>query len=355
MQQQGGNGQRLRTVIVALRQQLRTVIVAGLVTLVSLAILSYLVYLGYRIGWTGLGEAPTEKNVRSAKTLWDWLALFIVPALLAIGGVLISQQIQRQQKQREEIAANLHAQDEALRAYLDQMSDLMVDKKLREKWLHAKTAEHHLREGGPEHPDEHRLAQARTLATLLRLDKDRKKIPLKLIYELGLIEKGDSILDLKNAGLDTADLSEITLHKACLREADLRRADLRGADLEESDLTKADLRGANLSDADLSNTVLKEANLLPYDKNAPAKLNAPKLSNGTDPRHVNLSDDFVPTNLKDANLSGADLSGAYLTGAVDLTQEQLEETNGDKNTRLPPDLKPPAHWNVKSDEQIEGN
>jgi Pentapeptide repeats (8 copies) len=42
-------------------------------------------------------------------------------------------------------------------------------------------------------------------------------------------------------------------------------------------------------------------------------------------------------NLKGANLSGADLSRAYLT------RDQLEEARGDKNTQLPPVLKPPAH------------
>jgi hypothetical protein len=55
-----------------------------------------------------------------------------------------------------------------------------------------------------------------------------------------------------------------------------------------------------------------------------------------------------------ANLSGADLSGANLSGAI-LTQEQLEKTmSGDENTQLPPHLKPPAHWNLKTDEHIEG-
>ena len=320
MQQQGGNGQRLRTVIVALRQQLSTVIVAGLVTLVSLAILSYLVYLGYGIGWTGLGEAPTEKDVRPAKTLWDWLALFIVPALLAIGGVLISQQIQRQQKQREEIAANLRAQDEALRAYLDQMSDLMVDKEMRNK---------------PEAPDLRRLAQARTLAILLGLDRDRKRLPLKLIYELSLIMKEEPILNLKNAGLDTADLSEITLHDACLREVDLRLANLSGADLKGSDLRGADLRGANLSNANLSDTVLVGANLLPYDETQPAKFNAPSLLNGADPSNIDSSNDHLtPTNLGGADLSNADLSGAYLTGAG-VSEEQLDTCKSLQGATMP--------------------
>jgi hypothetical protein len=69
---------------------------------------------------------------------------------------------------------------------------------------------------------------------------------------------------------------------------------------------------------------------------------------------------FVKANLTGANLTGADLKyaslwNADLSGAKHLTQGQLEETkSGDENTQLPPDLKPPAHWNVKTDEQIEG-
>lgn len=60
--------------------------------------------------------------------------------------------------------------------------------------------------------------------------------------------------------------------------------------------------------------------------------------------------------LKYASLWNADLSGADLSGAKHLTQGQLKETkSGDENTQLPPDLKPPAHWNVKTDEQIEGD
>jgi uncharacterized protein YjbI with pentapeptide repeats len=291
-----------------------TVIIAVFVTL---GILGYLIYLGYGLEWTGLGQAREPKDVRAAKTLWDWLALFIVPVMLAGGGFLLNrwqkerdEAIQQAQKEREEIAANQRAQDEALRAYLDQMSNLIVDQKMRE---------------APKDSDTHRLAQARTIAILLGLDQDRKKRPLKLLYELSLIVKEDPIIKLKNAGLDTADLSEITLHDACLREADLRCADLRGADLKGTELTRADLRGANLSDANLSDASLAGANLLPYDENNPSKLNASNLSNGTDPRQIDLSDgQLVRTKMDGAYLSGADLSGAYLTGVEGVTNEQLE-------------------------------
>jgi uncharacterized protein YjbI with pentapeptide repeats len=86
-------------------------------------------------------------------------------------------------------------------------------------------------------------------------------------------------------------------------QPDLSLADLAGADLRKANLSRAVLRGANLSGADLS-----------------------------------LS------NLSGAALGLADLSGANLSGAEDLTQDQLEEANGDESTRLPSDLKPPSHW-----------
>src|SRR3712207_3942303 len=92
-----------------------TVIVAVLVTL---GILSYLVSLGYGVGWTGLGQSTVPQNVEPAKTLWEWLGLLIVPAMLAVGGVLINrwqrrrdEAIQQAQEKQEQMAANQRAQD----------------------------------------------------------------------------------------------------------------------------------------------------------------------------------------------------------------------------------------------------
>ena len=57
-------------------------------------------------------------------TLWEWLKLLIVPAVIAGGGVWFN----RQQRQRELEIAEERAQDEALQAYLDQMSQMPTDK-----------------------------------------------------------------------------------------------------------------------------------------------------------------------------------------------------------------------------------
>jgi uncharacterized protein YjbI with pentapeptide repeats len=251
------------------------------------------------------------------KTLWDWMQLLIVPLILAGGGFLLNSRTQKYhdelvrqaETERDETAWSRRTQDEALRAYLDQMNRLIIEEHLMEE---------------PENSQVRRLAQARTIQTLLGLDQDLKRRILTLIHELHLISKDNPIISLKNATLDTADLSEITLHDACLREVDLRLANLSGADFKGSDLGGADLRGANLSNANLSDTVLVGANLLPYDETHPAKLNAPNLLNGADPSNIDSSNDhLVPTNLDGAGLSNADLSGAYLTGAG-VSEEQLD-------------------------------
>ena len=102
-------------------------------------------------------------------------------------------------------------------------------------------------------------------------------------------------------------------------QPDLPFAALSRAVLRKANLSGAALRGANLSRADLSGAVL------------------------------------FGTNLSGADLRAADLSGAILSGAEDLTQEQLEEANGDESTRLPSELKPPSHWIGQTAEQTEGD
>jgi uncharacterized protein YjbI with pentapeptide repeats len=262
------------------------------------------------------------------KTLWDWMQLLIVPLMLAAGGFLLNSRTQQyheelvnqREKEREESAAIQRAQDEALRAFLDQMNRLIIEGHLMEE---------------PENSQVRRLAQAWTLQTLLGLDMDRKRRPLTLIYELDLISKDNPIISLENAELDTALLMEVTLHDACLRGADLRLANLSGADLKGSDLRNADLRGANLSDANLRDSVLVGANLLPYDETQPAKLNAPNLLSGADPSNIDPSNDHLkPTNLRGAGLSNADLSGAYLTGAG-VAEQQLDTCKSLQGATMP--------------------
>ncbi len=55
-------------------------------------------------------------------SLWDWLKLLIVPVVLAIGGYLFT----RSENRATQAAAERRAQDEALQAYLDQMSNMLL-------------------------------------------------------------------------------------------------------------------------------------------------------------------------------------------------------------------------------------
>ena len=104
---------------------------------------------------------------------------------------------------------HLLAQAVALQTYLDQMSDLMIDRRLRAT--------------DPD-SDERGLAQARTLTILLALGSDRKRHPLKLVAQLHLIDKGNPIIKLPRADLNEANLAEETLINVDLTDVDLRAA-----------------------------------------------------------------------------------------------------------------------------------
>lgn len=267
------------------------------------------------------------------KELWDWLALGGVSAAIALVGWLFS----RRQREHQEAVTWEHEQDVALAAYLDQMSDLMIDQQLGKD--RKDNLEDHVR----------RVAQARTIAVLLGLDKEHKRRPLKLVYELELLNNPDPVLKLRNAGLDGANLSELTLRNACLEGADLRGADLHGADLEGSNLSSADLRGVDLRGADLSGVDLTDANFLPYDEKHPTTWNKHNLekrstlNNGAPIYRERLGlkvrkEVGIRKELRVANLSGAtlrkaqfcdawlhavNLSGADLEGAKGITNEEL--------------------------------
>src|SRR5215216_4545198 len=57
-------------------------------------------------------------------TLWAWVKLLIVPAVLAIGGYLFT----RSENRATRVAAEQRAQDDALQAYLDHIGELLLNK-----------------------------------------------------------------------------------------------------------------------------------------------------------------------------------------------------------------------------------
>src|SRR2546429_6278993 len=63
------------------------------------------------------------------KTLWDWLQLLIIPAVLAVGGYAFTYTTSRNEQKNA-----LDSQRETLlQAYLDRMSELLLDKHMMEE------------------------------------------------------------------------------------------------------------------------------------------------------------------------------------------------------------------------------
>jgi hypothetical protein len=179
--------------------------------------------------------------------LYDWFQLAIIPAVLVVGGFLLNNTLSATER---EIALDKQRED-ALQAYIDSMSALLLEKKLRESG---------------ENDEVRTIARVRTLTVLPRLDGRREARVLQFLYESGLIDKDKLVVDLTGANLSGAELYGADLHGANLYRtglfaADLGVADLRGADLSGANLAKAYLREANLSGADLSEADLSYAYL----------------------------------------------------------------------------------------------
>jgi type II secretory pathway pseudopilin PulG len=107
-------------------------------------------------------------------TVRNWLELLIVPmVLVGIGLLFEMRQADRQEateKQQQELAEQ-RAQDEALQAYLNQMSQLMLERKLLET-----------EPGTPLYT----LAQARTSTVILRLDAEHNASVIRFLSDSGL-------------------------------------------------------------------------------------------------------------------------------------------------------------------------
>jgi hypothetical protein len=235
------------------------------IVLGSVLILFLLIIAAYSYEWTGF----------PGKTIWHWLDLLIVPAAVAVGVLLLDQrqrqrdqQAGRERRRREQEMEELQrehelevederAQDTAMQAYLDRMSQLLFD---QARPLHIS------KKNAPERT----LARARTLTVLARLKGERKGSLLQFLYESALIrahnDREPTIVpligvDLSGVALRDADLRGVDLHEADLSKATLSAADLRGADLQGADLWEATLDGAIVTNADLDGADLSNARL----------------------------------------------------------------------------------------------
>ena len=243
-------------------------------------------------------------------TLWDWLKLLIVPVVIAGGGIWFN----RQQRQRELEIAERRTQDDALQAYLDQMSAMLIPNKDQPSLYKARPGD-----------GLSSVARARTLTVLPRLDGNRKARVVQFLYESGLISGRRPVLDLRGA-----DLRKVSLIGANLRGANLSRADLRGAALAAANLNGTYLLWAKLRGASLSMAHLEEGAILVGADLRGANLNSARLI-GADLRWAGL----YRTNLRGAKLSQADvdveeLEKSILEGATMPNGQKYEEWRKDR-------------------------
>src|SRR5579859_1103255 len=147
---------------------LDVVVILMLVVLLAVIVVSILGY-AYNLNWSGL----------HGKTFWDWLQLLIIPAVLAVGGYLFNYTTSRNEQKttqlRDQTERDIsldNQRETALQEYIDKMSELLLEKKLRESG---------------EYDEVRTIARVRTLTVLPRLDGDRKRSLLRFLYEAGLI------------------------------------------------------------------------------------------------------------------------------------------------------------------------
>jgi hypothetical protein len=164
--------------------------------------------IAFELRWVGV----VDYKDTTYKTLWEWLALLIVPAVLALGGYLFTrsenrraQRIADRQRAVDLQIAEDRRQDDMLQAYLDGMLQLLTDK---ERPLHRAELGDYLST----------VARARTLTVLSRLDSERKWSVLQFLYESDLLSKDRAaVLDLRGANLRGANLVQASLVQVQMR------------------------------------------------------------------------------------------------------------------------------------------
>jgi uncharacterized protein YjbI with pentapeptide repeats len=340
-----------------------------------------------------------ERMGFTGKKPWDLIQLLLIPLVIAgIGYWFTGQQNQtslqlgQQQHETDIQIANEQQQEAALKAYLDDMSTLLLSNSISPQ-LHQANKLDEIR----------KVAQAKTLIALENSDKKRKRSIVLFLYGADLITwhnltsaripNADAfpLVALDNANLSEADLSGVFMTNADLYNTDLNNANLSNSVLSYDNLSQsimhkvnlsgavlhgANLYGADLSGANLSGALLNCDNLSVGDGAFDKKmlLMCPKLNDadqrkgvdlsgvnlsgthlqGVDLRYVNLTQanlsgalikckslqnkphctNLSGVNLSGANLSGADLSGANLKGAT-VTQEQLAKAKSLQGTIMP--------------------
>lgn len=193
-----------------------------------------------------LVQSPELKRTNREKRCGTGYNCLLFRQCLLLGGYWFNYTTSK----REREVATDRLRQEALQAFIDKISELLLHEDLR----------------NPDYKGEARtILRARALAVLPQLDGKRKGDAIQFLYDAALIidtnlygidlneailpyaRLGGAFLDgaqFHNANLFTADLSNTNLYATDLRGADLREANLTGSHLGAADLSGANLHGA---------------------------------------------------------------------------------------------------------------
>jgi hypothetical protein len=240
-------------------------VATGIVVLLVLVFILF-IFTAYRFGWdwTGFNSGTSQITVTStskgnyaatlsqpSKSLWDWLGLLAALAIPVVVGFGAAWFTTRQGKVAD--AENKDNQREnALQAYIDKMSELLLHEELR--W------------SKPEN-EARKVARVRTLTVLPRLDSLRKRTVIQFLYESGLIDKDNRIIELQGADLYQADLRWLRLENAHLGGAFCWKVDFSAAILHGAYLGGVEFREVTWNRTDLSEAYLNAATFLDADGN----------------------------------------------------------------------------------------
>lgn len=320
------------------------------------------IYRLYQYDWSGFGEDSNksksiEKTIKdgkiisiketeaehfqSGKTLWDWLGL---AGTLAIPIVLFQFQASEQRRaskrasyekeQAEELAkvekeqaeqrekfekdiAEANLREEAFQAYIDRMSEILINKRNRsELFTDTNGAKNHTNADNPVRD----IARIRTVTILRRLENDteRQNRILYFLHDTELLK-----FLLKTANLSEVDLSSVNLSGINLSDANLSGTNLSSTNLSSANLSSANLMGANLSNANLSDANLSDADL------SSANLRGANLSDanlfGTNFTHANLANANLENSwIQDTKFINTDFSNAILVRAKTWDEEEID-------------------------------
>src|SRR5258708_5037219 len=186
----------------------------GVVGIVLVAVIT-LIIDGYWFDWTGFngynkvtiahtisgtnaGTVIKTEEYQPGKALWDWLQLLIIPLVLAVAALLFNRANTRTERQ---IAKERYEQDQQisldkqredlLQAYLDRMSELLL-----EKQLHSPTSPYEIR--NVTRDEVRNVARVRTITILFQLDARRIGYVFAFLREAGLMSTtSESIVTFK--------------------------------------------------------------------------------------------------------------------------------------------------------------